>query len=460
MLTYSAEIPRPTGAREETNVINKNVGQLRIVILDFLAIGLTVFLYAAIAAWNRNQELSWLPRDATHVLGAEYYSIASAIHGGYGFGDPFQERSGETAWMPPVLPYFLAFAIWIANDNLEIVRCVMISMHIGAVFASSWIVVRVARKLRLVGIGYGVLVVGLAMNFQELFQRAGDTGLLLFLTCVLWRGILFFWNGCHNRKHAAIWGLGGGVIALSSPALGAVWSALTAWRFWPTIREHTGEQASARLHPFATLTIATITSVVAVSPWIVRNRIMLHSWIPIKSNAMFEFWQSQCFDNGGVLDSRTLFEHPWFNREERRRYIEIGEIAFVGEKASLAKRSIIGNPTDFLVRLMNRGCAAFVFYVDYEAMDTASWLPMLLKKIVFSFPLVSFLLLIATKPAPFEPELTAATAVWILLLIPYVAISYTDRYAAPLVGMKMLIVIFGIHSLKEKRESAPGTNGI
>lgn len=39
-------------------------------------------------------------------------------------------------------------------------------------------------------------------------------------------------------------------------------------------------------------------------------------------------------------------------------------------------------------------------------------------------------------PAP----IAAAVAIYALVLLPYVLVSYYDRYAAPLVGMKMLIV--------------------
>ena len=35
-----------------------------------------------------------------------------------------------------------------------------------------------------------------------------------------------------------------------------------------------------------------------------------------------------------------------------------------------------------------------------------------------------------------------------LLLMPYVLVSYYDRYAAPLVGLKMLLVLYGWDALK------------
>src|SRR5579859_4845676 len=40
-------------------------------------------------------------------LGAEYFCIAKSIVAGEGFSSPFQEKTGPTAWMPPILPAIL-----------------------------------------------------------------------------------------------------------------------------------------------------------------------------------------------------------------------------------------------------------------------------------------------------------------------------------------------------------------
>jgi hypothetical protein len=88
-----------------------------------------------------------------------------------------------------------------------------------------------------------------------------------------------------------------------------------------------------QLHPTKARIKATVTaalvSILVVAPWTIRNRLVLKRWIPIKSNGMYELWQSQCLDQDGVLDSITLGQHPWGNDgEQRQQYARLGEIAF------------------------------------------------------------------------------------------------------------------------------------
>src|SRR5438876_448985 len=58
-------------------------------------------------------------RNNNNQLGAEYWNIASALVSGRGFADPFQEQTGPTAWMAPVLCWVLAGLHWLAADDKE-----------------------------------------------------------------------------------------------------------------------------------------------------------------------------------------------------------------------------------------------------------------------------------------------------------------------------------------------------
>ena len=62
---------------------------------------------------------------------------------------------------------------------------------------------------------------------------------------------------------------------------------------------------------------------------------------------------------------------------------------------------------------------------------------------VFPLPFVSLLVVLLFQRTRLEPELFVAAAIWGLALFHYILISYYDRYAAPLVGMKMIMVVFG-----------------
>src|SRR5262249_44479991 len=47
-------------------------------------------------------------RNRNQHLGAEYFNIARALAAGDGFANPFGDRTGPTAWQPPLLPALLA----------------------------------------------------------------------------------------------------------------------------------------------------------------------------------------------------------------------------------------------------------------------------------------------------------------------------------------------------------------
>ncbi len=191
-------------------------------------------------------------------------------------------------------------------------------------------------------------------------------------------------------------------------------------------------------------------SILVVTPWTIRNRIVFGSWVPIKSNSMYELWQSQCLDNEGVLDSRTLFDQPFSGYStQRKRYQELGEMAFVEEKGAIAKKSIYEHPSEFATRIANRWAAACIYYTTMRPADNqpgGGW-PIFWNRIVFPLPAISVFLILALRRMPFEPELWSALAIWFFALLPYILISYSDRYATPLIGMKMLIVIFGMNTL-------------
>src|SRR5712671_2959550 len=56
-----------------------------------------------------------LDRNDNRHLGAEYYSIATALVAGHGYADPFRKHTGPTAWMPPILSGILAALRWAAD---------------------------------------------------------------------------------------------------------------------------------------------------------------------------------------------------------------------------------------------------------------------------------------------------------------------------------------------------------
>src|SRR3954471_8478447 len=85
-------------------------------------------------------------------LGAEYFKIAQSLMAGEGVSAPFGERTGPTAWMPPILPGLLAGLIWLCDNDKDAVTAVVIFLQVSVL------------------IGTGVLVLALT---QQTCRRAG-----------------------------------------------------------------------------------------------------------------------------------------------------------------------------------------------------------------------------------------------------------------------------------------------
>ena len=70
-----------------------------------------------------------------------------------------------------------------------------------------------------------------------------------------------------------------------------------------------------------------------------------------------------------------------------------------------------------------------------------------LKYTAFAVPYVCLLTVMSLGKAPLEKELVAAMWIYGAYLLPYILISYYDRYAMPLLGIKMLLVVYGFDAV-------------
>ena len=84
--------------------------------------------------------------------------------------------------------------------------------------------------------------------------------------------------------------------------------------------------------PAAALGLAILCCV----PWTVRNYVQFQRWIPLRSNFPFELWSG----NNEVFDPRSPDINARVTRYgEQRRYVQLGETAFMQEKWQLATHS-------------------------------------------------------------------------------------------------------------------------
>lgn len=439
----------------QTRIENDDNRKDRSVQKSAVVILVISMLLAVVAGFKRNGmiQLNFITTDTVSgQLGAEYDTIAQSVRAGRGISDPFQEPSGPTAWMPPFLPLTLAGVYAVCSDSRDTVRNFCIAMQGPVVFVCGLMVLFATRVPKMPIAVPVCFLLGATADFYELFQRTHDTQPIAICLSLLLVGIVKLWNAPISPWTAAVWGVVGGLFALTSPVTGFVWAIITTIRWLPK----RSQLFSRSLKPLA---VAAVVSILTISPWVLRNYYHFGRFIPIKSNLVYEIWQSQCLDDDGVLSMKAAYQHPWGSRSEQRiEYLEVGETEFLRRRWPPVIESIQKDPLDLINRIANRWFAATIYYHTFYPMDEYNYpWPLRYKRLYFALPFVSLMIILAMRRSPFPKELLAAILIYVLFLGPYILISYYDRYAAPLFAVKVILVVYGFDTLREffARKSQP-----
>ncbi|MFO0881487.1 MAG: DUF1559 domain-containing protein [Gemmataceae bacterium] len=389
--------------------------------------------------------LAWFPPFQAHVngnnnrhLGAEYFCIARSLAAGEGYSSPFRERTGPTAWMPPVLSYLLAGLLWLCGGDRDSVMAVVLFLQVYALVAAGLLVLVLARQRSAASGWFAVFLFacGLAAEFRYCFQVTHDSWLVLLALTGVVAGFCWLEPG-RDRRAATAWGVIGGLAALVSPVLGFVWVGLAAG------------SAIARRSGSGFATVA-LSAALVLTPWTVRNLVVFGRFIPVKSNLSYELYQSQCLQPDGLLSPSAWSTHPYgSDNSDRREYREMGEMGFLDRKAALFREAVWRDPLDFAQRVAYRFLGATLYYVPFDREEPARrpvfyWLTVA----THPLPLLSLVFLLASaRWVPLSRAQVGTMATYVLYLSPYIVVSYYDRYATPLLVVKVILVYWACERL-------------
>ncbi len=176
-----------------------------------------------------------------------------------------------------------------------------------------------------------------------------------------------------------------------------------------------------------------------------RNYLVFGRLIPVKSNAAYELWQSQCVTPDGLLQPSAFAIHPYSSAgKQRQEYKALGEIEFLDKKRELFHESVAADPLDFVDRVACRFLGATLWYMPFDRVEEVRrpWV-FWTSRITHPVPFLALLFLLAT--ALWQPTHSAqwtGMGVYVLYLVPYIGVSYYSRYAMPLLAVKALLVIW------------------
>jgi len=379
-------------------------------------------------------------------LGGEYYSIAGALVSGRGFADPFQDQTGPTAWMPPVLCSVLAALRWATGSDRELVTALIVLLQDLTLIGTGLLVIALARHTTgRVGLATAIFVVVLLGNFRHGFQFTHDCWIILAALDLLIAGLVWTRPLNSSRRAAMGWGVFGSVCALVSPVIGFTWGILAvvgSWRRGQRVR----------------LAVALLAAGLTVAPWLIRNYLIFGRFIPVKSNLAYELHQSQCMQAGGVLRAPAFSIHPsGHSGEERRRYKRLGETAYLDEKWRLFRDAVRANPGDFMQRVFNRFLEATLVYVPFNPSEGSrrAWV-LWLNRLAYPLPFLCLLVLVCTaRRRPLTHAQWIVIGVYSLYLFPYVLVSYYERYKFPVIVAEAALLVWGIDRARQWLQATP-----
>lgn len=283
-------------------------------------------------------------------FGWEMGWVARALASGHGFSSPYFPWSGPTAMQPPLYPFLLslvfrifgvysltsAFVILSINSLLSTLNCIPIY------FSAEYSLGRRA--------GFVAAAVWALYPFSIYFSAGRVWEYTL-------TGILFTTSFCiAQRIHRTAnpmawigWGALAGLTALSNPSTLSTLPFLALVAVWCAWRNGAPIALLARNYILVGLTAAAV-----LLPWTLRNYSRLGILCPVRDNFWLEFYD----DNAGDASLDPNFAHPSGNPEEMKKWLSMGETAFLAEKHQLAVDYFHRNPGFMLHKTVRR----FVYY--------------------------------------------------------------------------------------------------
>jgi 4-amino-4-deoxy-L-arabinose transferase-like glycosyltransferase len=177
-----------------------------------------------------------------------------------------------------------------------------------------------------------------------------DTSLAICLLTAIFAFALEFRALMTSRKWIGL-GSACAITALINPAMLPALGAIVVWL---------GFQQPA--HRVRALVLSAVTGILVFSPWPIRNAVVFHALIPLRTTVGMELWMGNRDGAKGFVDESVF---PTFNKQELHDYETMGELAYTAHKSDLARNYIATHPAAFL-RLTSVRIARFWFGTGSE----------------------------------------------------------------------------------------------
>jgi len=277
------------------------------------------------------------PANHHFEFGWETGRVAASLAAGHGYSSPFGGNTGPTAWMVPGFTLLLAgiFKLFGIYTNLSAwvilaLNCVFQAITASLVYEMG---ARTAGRRNALWAGWiWALYPGILQYAVKWIWEMSLSTMLFAAVLVLgmrMRGLGAELPRTQRVRDWAWFGLLWGAIAMTNPTLLLMAPVEGVW----ILLANPGRKDWVRGAGLALLSSA-VCAVVAL-PWIVRNELAFHAFIPTRDNLGAELAMAWSPDANGFPWGATV---PTTEQApEHQRYARMGELAYVRMRGRLAK---------------------------------------------------------------------------------------------------------------------------
>ena len=279
--------------------------------------------------------------EAFFERGLEMGYMANAFAHGQGLSSPLGGTTGPTAMFAPIYPWiaslsFRAFGPYSAHAAVSLVL-----VHLLANVVTLWLVMWIALRLserktaRVAG-----LIWACSPPLWFIPSIFWDTSFsLLLMTGVVAAGI---WAERRRTSGALAWyGLYCGVAGIFNPAFVPALVAIFAGMGGVALRNADRRGGVYRV------VVGALLFVAVYSFWPVRNALVMHAFVPLRSAASLDLWMGNHPGATGYLEFQD-FPVERFNAAQYREYLSKGEIAYTHDLGRAAQQTILEHPATFV----------------------------------------------------------------------------------------------------------------
>jgi len=294
------------------------------------------------------------PLPALKDWGIELLATALSLQAGHGFSSPFFSDTGPTALIAPGYVFLVAGMVEIFGSGSFGATMIEL-LQILFSLATLWLVMFTARRY------FGDSAANIAGLIYALYPSMvvasvsiGDTTLSTLLFTVFFTGAATLYLGKWNFVPA---GILCAIAALVSPALTPTLWIFCGWTAWKVKRI-----------PW----MGILAFAVVFSPWLIRNAIVMHAFIPIRADFGY---QLNAGNHPGGDGNFVQSMNPMVDGKERMDFVAKGERRYLAEKGALARAYILSHKARFLELCFKR----FIqFWVGIEGDGPPTTIPLLI----------------------------------------------------------------------------------